>query len=103
MKIIYPFIPLMYTLLKFICQSPLLRPTKEDYATLRSFISRCIEEGAPLHNAFQHNRIEMALHAIQLAHESIGLKGLELKAYLLHCILDTTTQREMASTNWGDA
>ena len=101
MKIIYPFIPLMFTLLKFICQSPLLRPTKEDYATLRSFISRCIEEGAPLHNAFQHNRIEMALHAIQLAHESIGLKGLELKAYLLHCILDTSTQREMASTTFG--
>ena len=91
----------MYTLLKFICQSPHLKPSKEEYATLRGFISRCIEEGAPLHNAFQQNRINMALHTIQLVHDKIGLKGKELKAYLLHCIIDTESQREAAKELYG--
>ena len=91
----------MFTLLKFICQSPLLRPTKADYDALRSFIRKCIEEGAPLHNAFQHNRLEMALQTIMLAHEAIGLKGQELKAYLLHCVIDTNSQREVAKGIFG--
>ena len=91
----------MFTLLKFICQSPLLRPTKADYDALRSFIRKCIEEGAPLHNAFQHNRIEMSLQTIMLAHEAIGLKGQELKAYFLHCVIDTNSQREAAKEIFG--
>ncbi len=91
----------MFSLLKFICQSPHLRPIKEEYATLRSFISRCIEEGAPLYNAFQHNRISMALRTIQLVHDEIGLKGHELKAYLMHCIIDTDSQCEAAKELYG--
>ena len=91
----------MFTLLKFICQSPHLRPTKEEYATLRGFISRCIEEGAPLQNAFQQNRINMALRTIQLVHDEIGLKGQELRAYLMHCIIDTDSQREAAKELYG--
>ena len=91
----------MYSLLKFICQHPHLRLSKEEYATLRGFISRCVEEGAPLHNAFEHNRIRMALCTIQLVHDEIGLKGNELKAYLLHSIIDTESQRELAKTTFG--
>ena len=101
LNIIPPFSSLMFSLLKFICQSPHLRPTKEEYATLRGFISRCIEEGAPLQNAFQHNRISMALRTIQLVHDEIGLKGQELRAYLMHCIIDTENQREAAKELYG--
>lgn len=93
----------MFSLLKFICQSPHLRPNKEEYATMRTFISQCIEEGAPLQNAFQHNCIEMALRTIQLVHDEIGLKGHELKAYLLHSIIDTDSQRQTAISLFGSA
>ena len=93
----------MFSLLKFICQSPHLRPNKEEYATVRTFISQCIEEGAPLQNAFQHNCIEMALRTIQLVHDEIGLKGHELKAYLLHSIIDTDSQRQTAISLFGSA
>ena len=93
----------MFSLLKFICQSPHLRPNKEEYATVRAFISQCIEEGAPLQNAFQHNCIEMALRTIQLVHDEIGLKGHELKAYLLHSIIDTDSQRQTAISLFGSA
>lgn len=93
----------MFSLLKFICQSPHLRPNKEEYATMRTFISQCIEEGAPLQNAFQHNCIEMALRTIQLVHDEIGLKGHELKAYLLHSIIDTDRQRQTAISLFGSA
>ena len=93
----------MFSLLKFICQSPHLRPNKEEYATVRTFISQCIEEGAPLQNAFQHNCIEMALRTIQLVHDEIGLKGHELKAYLLHSIIDTDRQRQTAISLFGSA
>ena len=93
----------MFSLLKFICQSPHLRPNKEEYATMRTFISQCIEEGAPLQNAFQHNCIEMALRTIQLVHDEIGLKGHELKAYLLHSIIDTDSQRQTAISLFGRA
>ena len=93
----------MFSLLKFICKSPHLRPTKEEYATMRTFISQCIEEGTPLLNIFQHNRIEMALRTIQLVHDEIGLKGHELKAYLLHSIIDTDRQRQMAISLFGSA
>ena len=93
----------MFSLLKFICQSPHLRPNKEEYATVRTFISQCIEEGAPLQNAFQHNCIEMALRTIQLVHDEIGLKGHELKAYLLHSIIDTDSQRQSAISLFGSA
>ena len=93
----------MFSLIKFICQSPHLRPNKEEYATVRTFISQCIEEGAPLQNAFQHNCIEMALRTIQLVHDEIGLKGHELKAYLLHSIIDTDSQRQTAISLFGSA
>lgn len=93
----------MFSLLKFICQSPHLRPNKEEYATMRTFISQCIEEGAPLQNAFQHNCIEMALRTIQLVHDEIGFKGHELKAYLLHSIIDTDRQRQTAISLFGSA
>lgn len=91
----------MYSLLKFICQSPHLRPQKDEYAKIHDFISKCIEEGAPTKNAFQHDRIEMALRTIQLVHDRIGLKGEELTAYLLHCIIDTDSQREVAKSIWN--
>ena len=91
----------MFSLLKFIYKSPHLRPTKEEHATMRTFISQCIEEGAPLLNIFQHNRIEMALRTIQLVHDEIGLKGHELKAYLLHSIIDTDSQRQRAISLFG--
>ena len=91
----------MFSLLKFICKSPHLRPTKEEYATMHAFINQCIEEGAPLLNIFQHNRIEMALRTIQLVHDEIGLKGHELKAYLLHSIIDTDSQRQRANSLFG--
>ena len=93
----------MFSLLKFICQSPHLRSNKEEYATVRAFISQCIEEGAPLQNAFQHNCIEMALRTIQLVHDESGLKGHELKAYLLHSIIDTDSQRQTAISLFGSA
>lgn len=93
----------MFSLLKFICQSSHLRPNKEEYATVRAFISQCIEEGAPLQNAFQHNCIEMALRTIQLVHDEIGLKGHELKAYLFHSIIDTDSQRQTAISLFGSA
>ena len=93
----------MFSLLKFICKSPHLRPNKEEYATMHAFINQCIEEGAPLLNIFQHNRIEMALRTIQLVHDEIGLKGHELKAYLLHSIIDTDSQRQTAISLFGSA
>ena len=86
----------LVTLIQTFRSESQLSPSQEEYNKWSNFIRKCIKEGAPLRNEFQQNRINIALKAMLLANQEIGLKKDTLLPFLLNSIIDTNSQKEEA-------
>ena len=78
------------------------RPTHEAAHRLADYIDSAVAtDESLLHDEFGYNRIVMALQAVQLAVEEIGLSGHALTAYMLRAVTQKEEQCELVQRLFG--
>ena len=79
-----------------------IRPQQAEARKLADFIASAIEtDNSLLRNEFGHNRIILALQAICLAEQEIGLRGHSLTAYLLRAVIRKPEQCALVERYFG--
>lgn len=79
-----------------------IRPQQAEARKLADFIASAIEtDNSLLRNEFGHNRIVLALQAICLAEQEIGLRGHSLTAYLLRAVIRKPEQCALVERYFG--
>ncbi len=71
------------SLLRQIYRQPALRPKHAEAAFVRSFVQTAISDGAPVHDDFGLNRINVALESVLLAASETGISGSSLSALIV--------------------
>lgn len=74
-----------------------LRPSREDARQIQAYIKLRLETGGQLRDSFGLNRILIALEAIDLAAEEIGLHGKLAPAFVMFSVTDSPEQIEEAA------
>ena len=78
------------------------RPTHEEAHRLADYIDSAVAtDESLLHDEFGYNRVVMALQAVQLAVEEIGLSGHVLTAYMLRAVTQKSEQCELVQRLFG--
>ena len=78
------------------------RPTHEAAHRLADYIDSAVAtDESLLHDEFGYNRVVMALQAVQLAVEEIGLSGHVLTAYMLRAVTQKSEQCELVQRLFG--